>query len=818
MNASLPRLISPYVHRPRLVEAIKLSSCHLISLLAPAGFGKTTLMLSCAEKAECKVAWISLNGQDITTDELCHRIRNALTREANAWSTHEIESTLANYPEKIWIMLDDFPRSTTGDLDAVFGRLISVHSPNIKWCVSSRRRLDLNFAKLMMQGELLQIEAEDLTFNSEEIDSLLSQLEVPATQKKIIVEECQGWVAAIKLLAIQSAAPKALLLEYVGYELLNDLKVSEREILFLLANFSSFNQDLFSYIFKDRGGEASLAELIRRGAFIVPSNSNPGNFQLLTPVAGLLAPLAPPQELKTINRLACQYYLQKGDLRSAIEHAVFAEQFEVAASLLERLNEDELLHDQAGAKILAYRNRLPTELIESTPRLVALYAFTYSIMSRPDDAMRCLDALGKFLPAPTQAEQRKLLGWWQGVRGVAAHTLGDSKNAQSACQEALEVLGTDSQILQFGCSAVLIQQLIFRGAFDSAESQIQKALVIAHKLGSAVAESFCCLSYSMLLESKGELAKALKIVEDHLANLNIKTTLRSRLIVRQAYINFRMGRLKVARQLFILGFKEGALNRDPVAFHGLIGQAFHALLNGETIHAEAFLDEAERWQRSNNVASLVYISIIQQARAAALIEKESFSKAEDLLREILSRHGEEDNLVVQPFERADFLLETRRLLARVQISCGKYDEAERNLQSTRTMAIDGALTLVNCDAGLLLAEIEFLRGNDLHARQYMTTSVKECERLQYHLPLEYIKRRQPGLMRLIAGETPNGLLSKREVEVLRLIETGLSNQEIANNLYISLFTVKSHIQRISTKLEVKRRTQAVAKAKSLGLI
>jgi NarL family two-component system response regulator LiaR len=61
-------------------------------------------------------------------------------------------------------------------------------------------------------------------------------------------------------------------------------------------------------------------------------------------------------------------------------------------------------------------------------------------------------------------------------------------------------------------------------------------------------------------------------------------------------------------------------------------------------------------------------------------------------------------------------------------------------------------------------------------------------------------------------------LSKREYEVLELMAAGLSNQQIADKLFVSLNTVKTHSSRVFEKLEVSRRTQAVEKAKSLGLI
>lgn len=65
-------------------------------------------------------------------------------------------------------------------------------------------------------------------------------------------------------------------------------------------------------------------------------------------------------------------------------------------------------------------------------------------------------------------------------------------------------------------------------------------------------------------------------------------------------------------------------------------------------------------------------------------------------------------------------------------------------------------------------------------------------------------------------ETSESLLSKREEAVLGLIAQGCSNQQIAEQLYISLHTVKTHARRINVKLGVERRTQAVARAKALG--
>jgi LuxR family maltose regulon positive regulatory protein len=65
---------------------------------------------------------------------------------------------------------------------------------------------------------------------------------------------------------------------------------------------------------------------------------------------------------------------------------------------------------------------------------------------------------------------------------------------------------------------------------------------------------------------------------------------------------------------------------------------------------------------------------------------------------------------------------------------------------------------------------------------------------------------------------PSDSLSEREIEVLQLLASGATNQEVAERLVISLGTVKSHINHLMTKLDARNRTEAVARARGLGLL
>ena len=126
------------------------------------------------------------------------------------------------------------------------------------------------------------------------------------------------------------------------------------------------------------------------------------------------------------------------------------------------------------------------------------------------------------------------------------------------------------------------------------------------------------------------------------------------------------------------------------------------------------------------------------------------------------------------------------------------------------------------------AEVAWLNGDPVGAREFIHKGLSLAERCGLRQALRELQLRQPGLLSSL-GIAENFIenatrvievnpLSQRESEVLELIAMGNSNQQIAELLFISLHTVKTHARRIHGKLGVERRTQAVAKAKLLGLL
>lgn len=810
------------LQRPVLIGSLLSTSSRLRLLHAPAGFGKTALMAACASRAGRRVIWVALAGRRVAYADLLQRIGEAIQPGVGLWSEAALVSALGKITTPTWLMLDDFPRLPDADFDAAFGHLLAMQYDGVEWWITSRRRPQCNLPRLMLQGDLFELRTEQLSFSADEIATLLAQQSVESQlDGSKLFSQSHGWCADAVFRLMPGVEPEALLLEYLKHELLAELSAEHRDALTTLANLSVFDSALCRHIFGLAAENSLLDDLLASGAFLLEVVGRPAWFQVFAPVARLLAPLAKQSELLERRQLACQYFIQHGDLRLAIEQAVLAGQSELAATLLERLSEAELLDEQAATKFLAYRDQLPMEMLESTPRLVILYAYAYAVGDRPLEAINIINALSKFLPDANVHQHRHLIACWQAIRGIAAHSEGDSSLARLFCRQALEFLQSHDWPLQLACWAVVIQHQLFRGDLAGAEVDIRAAVMSAQSVGSVGGESQICPYDALLLESRGELRSALQVIERQLKVLDAlaanRLAIRCRLVVRYAYLHLRMGQLKLAQQLFAEAYRLGELNADAMGFHGLVGLATLALLNGDSLQAESLLAQAEQWLRKCRVSETVYRSVIDQRRAAACIEKGDLVEARVLLDEIMAKHSG-PNGRVQIFEKPDFLYETERLIARIELQRGLWEQADQRLARLAEQARLHGLILALCETNFLRAEVALARGDEAQACALMIQATEQSEHLEFRLPLEYLLRRNPKLIRLAGKRAVGDLLSSREIEVLGLIEAGHSNQEIADRMFISVFTVKNHIQRLSGKLEVRRRTQAVSKAKSLGIL
>jgi LuxR family maltose regulon positive regulatory protein len=142
---------------------------------------------------------------------------------------------------------------------------------------------------------------------------------------------------------------------------------------------------------------------------------------------------------------------------------------------------------------------------------------------------------------------------------------------------------------------------------------------------------------------------------------------------------------------------------------------------------------------------------------------------------------------------------------------GELEQAEQVLLEALVLAEPGGCIRTFVDEGAPMERLLSKAADRGRMPDYLRTLLAACE-------AERHKTQTPEYLSPAAAQSLIDPLSPRELEVLHLIADGLSNQEIAGRLVVAVETVKGHNKKIYAKLQVQRRTEAVARARELGLL
>ena len=192
--SSAPRLPSINLPRPRLRDALLQANCHLRLLCAPAGSGKSVLLGECVrlKPENIRAVHFDLRGQPLGAESFVQRLGVALG--LGEVSQAAIERLLQEQAQPLWLMLDDYPRSPDSELDQTLNTLLLNTPPQVKWWITSRRRPQLQLARLLLDGELFELGSQELAFSENELGELLQLAghQWPRSTQLKLLEQTQG--------------------------------------------------------------------------------------------------------------------------------------------------------------------------------------------------------------------------------------------------------------------------------------------------------------------------------------------------------------------------------------------------------------------------------------------------------------------------------------------------------------------------------------------------------------------------------------------------------------------------------------------------
>ncbi|MGN2433740.1 LuxR C-terminal-related transcriptional regulator [Pseudomonas syringae] len=440
-----------------------------------------------------------------------------------------------------------------------------------------------------------------------------------------------------------------------------------------------------------------------------------------------------------------------------------------------------------------------------------------------------------------------MLAQWLALSGIIARGRGDSEKTEHCCREALLTLPEKRYGQRLVCLSTLANLAIANGDLWRAKVLNRDALELAQRVANPLFEALAHYDRARALQARGEIRRAIEEVRQGQQRLKGLSSVRlyavrARLTLYEGYLLTLRMQVDEGRALLLAGLAEARACRDISV---LIGHCVIATMEGcagRFTEAFAELAEAERLMHIWDVPPIYYLGMITLVKCELWLVQGRIDLAEAwLLRLTHTYNGGLGAAAPECHPQLPQHIELQR--AALERLKGEDDASERRLQTLERRAEDVGSQLLRLIAmtqqiGLLLRQ-----GRQEQAAALLRRSLPVAAGgalLPFRVLLgEHAQWLQEQLLQAPPGTVRDALLEKlpacaarvlpepahgsdclsvRELGVLQLIAQGCSNQEISEQLFISLHTVKTHASHINSKLGVERRTQAVARAKTLGLL
>lgn len=865
------------VHRARLLERLTDGlSAKAIVLIAPAGFGKSTLLSQWAEtslQGDDIFSWLSLDEADSAPEQFLAYItlalisagveleqfgaaaRNGFPDSRPGVVLSSLMRRVSNLPYRCVLILDDLHHVSSPETDALFNQMIREAPTNLTLVLNSRTPPPLDLPSLVAAGDVVEIKAEQLLLTQEESKQALGiQIEDAAALE--IFKLTEGWPVAVQLARAQKQAkPNAsfkagvssgLIASYLTLQVLNTLAPDVREFLLDISVLEQFNASLADAVRGTNNSAAMLKELEAFEALLVPTDTRTQWMRLHHLIAEYLRETLfaeAPARANEIYRAATRWFEAGGQLIPAVRYARLTND----DALIERLILDAggwsiILTE--GINVMRTLLRLaPEHLISSSARLMVAKAYLCCKDGKYQEARGLLDASETLKPKENcedyDRDQRlvgSMIGAYEDTRNwtiesaardmpseldhwtpleagtllceavIALLSCGDLKRAHDYLELAFREMRRSRSVLGLNYSYIhAATHALYCGKFDLAKANIAQALELAeNNFGSDSGLKHISLILDFAIRTwSGEIER-----ED----IDAFSAVFSHIEHNDGWA-----------EIYLIGLDAGFAACEQ-----------HKDLAAATQFYERMLRLAER----RNLARLDRLARIMRLRAAYLSgQSQDVAKAAKGLSKWLSGR----NLATSPRDWQNHFLAvcnlgmSRMISPSVAVdtarSCSAYSQSigahffEIRLLVTEAVLLwqqdKQARSVSTLKSALELAAPQKIIGpfighealKPILSQVSAALSLDQESILLVNFISQISKRRRD-----LRPKTANDLLSGREQEIIEQLAQGHSNKEIARRFELTENTVKFHLKNIYGKLDVNRRTQAIAKARDLSII
>jgi LuxR family maltose regulon positive regulatory protein len=760
------------------------------------------------------------------------------------------------------LVLDDYHLAQGPVLDRCLQFFLNHLPDGLLVLVTSRQRPDWHLARLRLSRHLLELHEQDLRLTNDESLALLDRHSSSLRGEALdnLIRRSEGWVAGLRfwLLAAaeagnEGALPQGLhggeglIRDYLLEEVIDCLPAHVQEFLYDTASQERFCSELCDAVREAYDSAEILRYLQAHQVFLVPLDEQGRWYRYHHLFSDLLRTRRAANAVlpaASLHLRACRWFNAQGLIDEAVEQALRAGHLDVAANLVQNLSEEQLLAEQNVGMLLRWKMDLPDSLLISTPRLIVLYSWALGLACQLDAAEELSSHLSRFLPAPSATAQKSMLAQWLALSGIIARGRGNRELTQLYCSEALESLPQRRYGQRLMCLSTLSNLAIVDADLWRARGLNRDSLELAQRVGNPLFEALAHYDRARVLQARGEVLRSLDEVRQGLQRLQGLApqrlyAVRARLALYEGYLLLMRCQAEAGIARLRAGLTEARACRDISV---LIGHCVIASFEGrrrEFPKAFAELAEAERLMHIWDVPPIYYLAMITLVKCELWLAQGRTDLADAWLARLGQTYNGEQAAAAPEFHP--------QLPQHIELQQAALDairhQPEAALQRLRELARqteDSGRQMINL-AALNQQVLLLLDQGQLASARPVFAQALEAAAGGALQPFQRLLERYPDWTREQLAQDPHGLLSQsllallpavaavesphtcetlstRELAVLHLIARGCSNQEISNQLFISLHTVKTHASHINSKLGVERRTQAVARAKEMGLL
>ncbi|SEL81135.1 LuxR C-terminal-related transcriptional regulator [Streptacidiphilus jiangxiensis] len=872
---AVPVLPPTFVHRGRLTQHLQqgLRDGPLVLVNGPAGAGKTFLVADWFTSARPRgsAAWLTLESSDDASGLFWAYTLEALRYHGVELSEHigspglparvdpsllaRLADELNRREEPVTLVLDEFDRITSPAVAEELHELVRHASPRLRLVLVSRSDPLLPLHRYAAAGQLTEVRAAELAFKVHETSTLLSLHGLPSSDGVVraLNERTHGWAAGLRLwalAALRAPDPESYLKEFeesdntiadfLTVEVLERQRQETQDLLLRTSLLERIHPDLADALTGRKDAGRLLVDLHRVNAFVTPvGHSWYRQHPLFAEILRARLRARYPGLEAELHSRAAHWLGSTGLVMDALPHAVAAGDWGFAATLLvDDLAIGSLLTGRDTDRLTDLFSRMPPGADGAAPELIrAALALARHDTQRGVTHLRQAESEVRAAGGPAARLSLTYLNV------LAGRLLADADRAETAAREADQVRDEDAYLLkglesahpEFG--ALLLSDLgavlLWAGRLDEAREALQAAAEVESSPSTAGPrhESLNRLALIELLSGRLRRAEQQVGAADSEAERSglPKTEGTGTGQLALAEVALERDDLSAARRALERAAALEAAQDDPVVSGGLavlrsrlclargdVRGALEALRGVRKAAEAAGGTPAPEWlsDRAVAAAAAARLAAGDPAAAVAAVQEQDAAGPEALVAE-----------------------------AQAQLACGDCESALRALDRLPASAARGPAVAV----AVLLARAQAATalGDDAAARRLLvralTVAAPERQRRPFREAAPWLRRMlrsEPSLAASHdwlpaelrpapapgqgpAGEVPPGpveSLSSRECDVLARAAQLMSTEEIAADLFLSVNTVKTHLKNINRKLSVTRRTEAVRRARELGLL